>query len=103
MKYSKRKIFCPLIILNLFIKSFVIPFVDIALSFFDSLFNSFSFDVKLFTLLSKSVLFRKLAISPLLDKFACFNLAAKYSDVNWLNSEVVIYLSWLWSVVFFSV
>ena len=97
MKYSKKKIFCPLIILNLFIKSFVNPFVDITLSFFDSLFNSFSFDVKLFTLLTKSVLFMKLAISPLLDKFACFNLAAKYSDDHWLN------LSWLWSVVFFSV
>ena len=35
----------------------------------------------------------KLAISFLLVKFACFNLAAKVSAVNVLNSGVVIYLS----------
>ena len=32
-------------------------------------------------------------------KFACTNLAEKFSDVTLLNSWVVIYLSWSWSVV----
>ena len=44
-------------------KSFVIPFVDIAVTFIDSSFNSFLFDVTSLSLLSKSVLFTKLAIS----------------------------------------
>ena len=35
-------------------------------------------------------------------KFACANLAVKLSAVSLLNSGVVIYLSWLWLVVFFS-
>ena len=39
----------------------------------------------------------------MLAKFACANLAAKYSVVNLLNSEVVLYLSWSWSVIFFSI
>ena len=39
----------------------------------------------------------------LLAKFAFFSLAAKFSDVNLLNSGVVIYLSWLWLVIFFSI
>ena len=60
--------------LNLFIKSFVITFVDIALIYFDSSFNSFLFDVTSFSLLSKSVFFMKLAISLLLAKFACLVL-----------------------------
>ena len=89
----EEKYFAPLRILNLFIKSFVNPFVDIALTFFDSSFNSFLFDVTSFSLLSKSVLLTKLAISFLLAKFARFNLAAKFSDVNLLHSGVVIYLS----------
>ena len=42
-------------------------------------------------------------ISFLLAKFACFNLAAKFSDVNLLNSGIVIYLSLVWSVIFFSI
>ena len=46
--------------LNLSIESFVNPFVDIALTFLDSSFNSFLFDVTSFSLLSKSVLFTKL-------------------------------------------
>ena len=33
----------------------------------------------------------KLAISLLLAKFACTNLAAKFSSVNLSNSGVVIY------------
>ena len=59
---------------NLSIKSFVNPFVDIALTFFHSSFNSFFFDVKSFSLLSKSVFFTKLALLLLLGKFAHFNL-----------------------------
>ena len=46
--------------------------------------------------------FTKLAISLLLAKFACANLAAKYFDVKLLNSGVVLYLSW-WPVIFFSI
>ena len=49
-------------------------------------------------MLSKSVSFRKLVIPFLLAKFACANLAAKFFDVNLLNSSVV-YL--VWSVVTF--
>ena len=37
----EEKYFAPLRIINLFIKSFVNPFVDIALTFSDSSFNSF--------------------------------------------------------------
>ena len=48
--------------------------------------------LKLNSLLLKSVLFTKLAISLLLDKFACFNFAGKFSAVNLLNSGAVIYL-----------
>ena len=57
-----------------------------------SLFKSFS-------LLSKSVFFTKPAISPLVVKLACFNLAVKFSAVK-LYSGVAMYL--LWSGVFFS-
>ena len=39
----------------------------------------------------------------LFNKFACFNLAAKFSDFNFLNSGVVVYLSWLWSAFVFSI
>ena len=60
---------------NLFIKSFVNSFVDIALKIFDTSFNSFLFDVTCFSLLPKSAFFfTKLAISLLLAKFTCFNL-----------------------------
>ena len=34
-------------------------------------------------------------------KLACANLAAKFSAVKFLNSGVIIYLSWLWLVIFF--
>ena len=74
-------------------KSFVNPFVDIDLTFFDSSFNSFSFDVTFFSLLSKSVSFRKLEILILLANFGCFSLAEKFSVVNLLNFWVVICLS----------
>ena len=89
-------------ILNIFIKSFVNPFVDIAWNFFDSSFNSFLFDVTSFSLLSKSVFFKKLAISILLATFALFNLKSKIAAVKLLNSGVVIYSSWLWLAIFFS-
>ena len=55
------------------------------------------------SLLSKSAFLTKLAISLLPAKFDCLNLVVKFSDVNPLNSGVVIYLSWLWSVIFFSI
>ena len=76
-----------------FIKSFVNPSVDIAWAFFDSSFKFFLFDVKSFSLLSKSVFFTKLAVSLLLAKFAFFNYAAKISTANILNSSVVKYIS----------
>ena len=87
--------------LNLFIKSFVNPSVDIALTFFLIIY-SFLFDVTSFSLLSKSVFFMKLATSFLIAKCACFSLAATFSAVNLSNSGVVIYL-WSWSVIFFSI
>ena len=45
LNIPEEKDFAPLRILNLFIKSFVNFFVDTALTFFDSSFNSFLFDV----------------------------------------------------------
>ena len=45
------------------------------------------------SLLSKSVLFTKLAIPLLLAKFSRFNFKSKISALNLLNSGVVIYLS----------
>ena len=63
-------------------KSFVNPFVDAALTFLDSSFNSFLFEVTVFSFSSKLVFFTKLAISFLLAKFACLNLAVKFSDAN---------------------
>ena len=56
-------------------------FLDIALSFYDSLFNSFLF---------KPVFFTKLATKHLLDKFACFSLPVKFSDVTFLSSYIFI-------------
>ena len=52
------------------------------------------FLLRLISLSSKSVF---------VIKIACANLAAKLSAVNLLNSGVVIYLSWLWLVTFFSI
>ena len=43
--------FVPLRILTLFVKSFVNPFVDIALTFFDNSCNPFLFEVTFFNLL----------------------------------------------------
>ena len=53
-------------------KSFVNPFVHIGLTFFDSSFYYFLFEV--FSFSSKLVFFTKLAISLLVVKFARFNL-----------------------------
>ena len=90
MNIPEEKYFAPLRILNLFIKPFVNPFVDVALAFFDSSFNSFLFEVtflfNFFSLSLKSVFFTKLAISILLAKFVCANLAVKLSNVILLNS-----------------
>ena len=36
-------------------------------------------------------------------KLACANLALKKSTANLLNSEVSIYLSWLWLLTLFSI
>ena len=89
----EQNYFTPLRILNLFSKSFVNPFVDIALTFFDSSFNSFLFEVTFYIFSSKSVFFTKAEISFLIAKFACANLAVKFSAINLLNSGVAIYLS----------
>ena len=72
---------------------------------FFSFFNSFStskcfvlFEViflpRLDILVSKSVF---------VIKFACANLGLKTLAAKVLNSGVVIYLSWLWSVRFFAI
>ena len=74
----RKNILLHLRILNLFI-NYVGPFVDIALTFFDSSFNSFLFDVKFFRSLSK------VAITVLLANVACFSLAVKISDVTLSN------------------
>ena len=83
--------FPPLRILNLFIKSFVNPFLDIAWTFFDSSANSFLTSIG-HVLLEVIILFKCFRLS---SKFydICADLAAKVSDVNFLNSGVVIYLS----------
>ena len=80
-------------IINLSINSFVDPFVDIALTCFDSYVIRFYLMYHLFHLLSKSVLFMKLAISLLLAKCGRFNLKSKISFAKLLNSGVVLYLS----------
>ena len=77
---------------------FLLCLVDIVLTFFDSSFNLFLFDVTFFTWLPKSALFTKLAISLCLAKFARFNLKSKLYFSKLLNSGVVIYLSCLGSV-----
>ena len=52
------------------------------------------FSLRLVSLVSNSVL---------VTKFACFNLASKTPAAKLLNSGVVIYSSWLWSVSVFSI
>ena len=75
LKYSWIKIFSSIKNTKFIYQIFVYPFVDIAYTFFDRLYNSYLFE------------------------FAYFSLAVYFSDVNLLNSWVVIYLSWSWSVV----
>ena len=83
------------------VKSLVRAFADIASTFFDSLFNSFStstffvsfevvFLLIFFFLTSKFLFFTKLAISFLISQFPCDNVAAAFSAVNLLNSGAVI-------------
>ena len=91
--FLKKKQFAPIRILNWLIKSIANRFVDINLTFFGSLFNSFLFDVTCFSLLSTFTFFTKLAIPLLLAKFGSFSLAVKFFDVNLTNSSEVIYLS----------
>ena len=67
---------------NVIIKSFINPLADITLN----LFNSFLFEVIVFSFSSKLIFFTKLAISFLLAQLACFSFAVKFSDVNLLNS-----------------
>ena len=57
----REKYFALWRILNLFIKSFVNHFVGIALTFSESSFNSFLFDVTSYILLTKCVFFTRLA------------------------------------------
>ena len=97
--FLTKKIFAPSRIFNLFITFFVNTFPDIAFTFFDHSFNSFLSEVIFFSLLSKFVVFTKLAIWLSLAKFAFFTLEVKVSDVNLLNSRVAIYLTRSWSVV----
>ena len=78
--------------------SLVLTYVYLVLFEVTFLFNFFS-------LSPRSVFFTKsviLGISVLSAKLACANLAAKFSDVNLLNSWEVIYLSWS-VVILFSV
>ena len=78
---------------------------------FSSFWNSTcfaSFNVaflfKFFISSSKSVFFpSKSSISFLLFKFVCFNLTSNFSDFKSLNSWVVMYRSWLWWSIFFSI
>ena len=88
----------------MFVKYFVNLFVDVALVFSDISFNSFStstcyvqvhkvtFLFNGFSLSSKSIFFTKVAASVLPARFACDNLAAKFTAVNLWNSGVVIYV-----------
>ena len=82
----QEKYFAPLRILNFFIKSFVNPFVDIALTFFGSSFNSFLFEVTFFSFFIKICLFYEISNIIFVAKFACANLAVKFYDFNLLNS-----------------
>ena len=71
-----------------------------------NVFNFFnSFSVSKCFVLSQVIFLLRLdsfaSKSVFVIKFACTNLAAKFSAVSLLNSGVVIYLSWLSSLSFF--
>ena len=57
----KQKYFAPSRIINLLIKSFFIPFVDMTLNFLESSSNSFLIDVTSIILLSKSLFFYEIS------------------------------------------
>ena len=57
----------------------------------------------LFKLLFLLMLINLVSKTVFVTKFACANLAAKLFAPNLSNSEVVKYLSWSWSVTFFSI
>ena len=112
MRNISEKYFTPSRILNLFIKSFANSFAGIDLIFSDSSFNIFSTSTcfflskgtclfKYLSLLSQSVFLAKLAIIFLHAKFAFATLVVKFSDVNLLNSWIVIYLLWSIVILFF--
>ena len=70
-----------------------------------NLFNSFS-TIKCFDLFWVIFLLRfdNLAWkSVFVIKLACANFALKASEANLLNSEVSVYLSWLWLLSLFSI
>ena len=111
------KYFTPLRILYPFIKSLVNTFVNITLTspdrpfiiygqeviwvFFSVYILYFIILVILFFISFSSKFVSFTNSSFLLYKFRCFNLSAKSSSVNLLNSLVVINLSWLG--IFFSI
>ena len=71
------------------------------------MFSAFSthFQQVMFCFICSNLLLRLDSLaskSVFVIKFACANLALKTSAAKVLNSGVVIYLSWLWSVSFFS-
>ena len=70
-----------------------------------SFFNSFSIDLffVLFSVILLSRLDIALSKSVFATKFACAYVALKTSATKVLNSGVVIYLSWLWLLSFFSI
>ena len=80
-----EKHFAPLRILNSFIKSFVNPFLTFLIGHLIPVYLN--------------VLCTKLAISLLLAIFTFANIPEKNSNANLLNSWVIIYLSWSWTVV----
>ena len=71
------------------------------LAFFDSFSTSKCFD--LFEAISLLRLDSLGSKSVLVINFGCANLALKTLAAKLLNSRVVIYLWWLWSVSFFSI
>ena len=78
---TNAKYFAPLIKLYPLIKSLISSFIDIASSTYSVLFEV----ILLFSfvgLSSKYIFFMKLGTQFLLAKFACVNLAGKFSDVT---------------------
>ena len=74
----------------------IILLIFFLITFFDISFTSFLF--KFFSLSPKSFLWNVEVASRL----ACANLEVKFSAVNLLNSWVVTYFAYSWSVVILS-